>query len=33
MKHIPHSEQSHIFFKSSGFKFDANTISERIVFN
>ena len=33
MKHIPHSEQSHIFFKSSGFKFDANTISECIVFN
>jgi len=33
MKHIPHSEQSHIFFKSSGFKFDANNIRERIVFN
>jgi hypothetical protein len=33
IKHIPHSEQSHIFFKSSGFKFVANTTSEGIVFN
>jgi hypothetical protein len=33
MKHVPHSEQSQIFFKSSGFKFNANTISEYIVFN